>query len=104
MRPARKSWTPAIKAAGLGMLPTGSVGSTIVATEAVGTARVQETSHATPRPGPRGAFRSAARDRPTLIRVAVILRWAQDVVKVAGTNARGHEAARDQRATQRPSS
>src|SRR5438309_8875428 len=29
MRPARKPWTPSIKAAGLGMLPMGSVGSIV---------------------------------------------------------------------------
>src|SRR2546427_6405281 len=34
MRPARRSWTPSINAAGLGMLPMGSVGSiTIVSVE-----------------------------------------------------------------------
>src|SRR2546426_9097436 len=71
MRPARKSWTPAIKAAGLGMLPTGSVGSIrIVATDVAGTGSVQETSHATPCPGPCEAFRPAAGHHPTWLRVA----------------------------------
>src|SRR6266850_26872 len=32
MRPARKPWTPSIKAAGLGMLPMGSVGSITIST------------------------------------------------------------------------
>src|SRR5712671_6737435 len=50
MRPARKPWTPSINAAGLGMLPMGSVGSiTLARVEVVATA--SETSHATPRPG-----------------------------------------------------
>src|SRR2546422_3148421 len=53
MRPARKSWTPAINAAGLGMLPIGSVGSiTIVVTAVVATASASETYPATPSPGP----------------------------------------------------
>src|ERR1700687_5040902 len=87
MCPARKPWTPSINAAGLGMLPMGSVGSiTITTVEVVATATAGETSNDTPRsgamPGP------TASDHPTLIRVAVILLSGQGVVKDRGIGPR----------------
>src|SRR6266571_9242668 len=106
MRPARKPWTPSINAAGLGMLPMGSVGSiTMARGEVVATA--SEPSNSTPRPGAdrqrprdfdsnRGDLalgtgrRQGSRDRPTTT-LGAVAADLEDVVPRSSSHCRQSE-------------